>query len=52
MLNMVKVNRMKTIELWRAVFLNLNTCILSNFFIANFEHVFVSWAQDKIHKTA
>ena len=52
MLNMVKVNRMKTIERWRAVFLNLNTCILSNFFIANFEHVFVSCAQDKIHKTA
>ena len=51
MLNMVKVNRMKTIERWRAVFLNLNTCI-SNFFIADFEHVFVSWAQDKIHKTA
>ena len=21
------------------------------FFIVNFEHVFVSWAQDKIHKT-
>ena len=46
------VNRMKTIERWCAVFLNLNTCILSNLFIANFEHVFVSWAQDKIHKTA
>ena len=27
------------------------TLNIFNFFIANFEHVFISWAQDKIHKT-
>ena len=31
--------------------LTLNTLAdSSNFFIVNFEHVFASWAQDKIHK--
>ena len=34
------------------LYLFSNTCILIYFFfIINFEHVFVNWAQDKIHKT-
>ena len=33
------------------LYLNLNICILIYFFIINFEHVFISWTQDKIQKT-
>ena len=34
------------------LFLNSNTGILIYFFIINFEHVFVSWAQNKIYQTS
>ena len=43
----------KTKEPWHAVFIFKLEHMHNNliFFIANFEHALVSWAQDKIHKT-
>ena len=43
----------KTKEQWHAVFIFKLEHMHINliFFIVNFAHVFVSWAQDKIHKT-
>ena len=40
-------------EQWHAVFIfKLEHMHINRiFFIVNFEHEFVSWAQDKVHKT-
>ena len=43
MLTAVKVNTKNTSIMLCCIY-------LSNFFIVNFELVFASWAQDKIHK--
>ena len=50
MLTMVR-STMKTKERYHAVFIFKHMHINLFFFIINFEHVFVNWAQDKIHKT-
>ena len=43
----------KTKERWHAVFIFKLEHMHINlfFFLDNFEHLFVSWAKDKIHKT-